>query len=116
MVVMSNGLIEGDLLIKLMGILSKIPRVVLLILKTNDLTRHLDECLHNPLGPERTFLIMTQYCSRLVYDEAKEIINKSYTKWSFKWIFSEIQAWIEFQRRKNQLVLYDIALWWKNKL
>lgn len=114
--VMSSSIAEGDMLVNLMAILSKIPRIVLLILKTNDLTRHLDECLHNPLGPERTFLIMTQYCASLVYDETRELINNTYTRWSFNWIFSEIQAWIEFQRRKNQLLLYDIALWWKNKI
>ncbi|CDO96398.1 unnamed protein product [Kluyveromyces dobzhanskii CBS 2104] len=114
-VVMSSKLTEGDMLIDLMSILSKIPRIVLLILKTNDLTRHLDECLQNPLGPERTFLIMTQYCAKIVYDEAREKANKSYTRWSVRWIFSELQAWIQFQSRKNQLVLYDIALWWKNK-
>lgn len=115
MAVMSSKITEGDLLVDLMSILSKIPSVVLLILKTNDLTRHLDECLHNPLGPERTFLIMSQYCSKIVYDEARETINGSYSRWSVKWIFCELKAWLEFQRRKNQLVLYDLALWWKNK-
>lgn len=115
MTVMSKKLTEGDMLIDLMSILSKIPRIVLLILKTNDLTRHLDECLKNPLGPQRTFLIMTQYCSKLVYQEAQELINRTYSRWSLKWILFELKAWLEFERRKNQLVLYDLALWWKGK-
>ena len=38
-----------------MDILSNMPRMVLLILKTNDLTRNLDENLESSLGPERTF-------------------------------------------------------------
>lgn len=114
--VMANALTQGNLLVDLMGILSRIPRIVLLILKTNDLTRHLDECLQNPLGPERTFLILTQYCARTVYQEACEVIDCTYTRWSIRWIFNELYAWWEYQKRKNQLVIYDIALWWRNKI
>lgn len=113
--VMADGLLHGSFLLQLMGLLARIPGVVLLILKTNDLTRHLDECLQNPLGPERTFLIMTQYCARLVYDEACETISTKYRKWSVIWLFKEVQAWFDYEKRKNQLVFYDLALWWKRR-
>lgn len=112
--VMSDGIVSGSFLTNLMSILARIPRIVLLILKTNDLTRHLDECLQNPLGPERTFLIMTQYCAKTVYDEACEEINSQYLKWSWFWTWNHIIAWVIFERRKNQLVYYDIAFWWKH--
>lgn len=110
---MAAGLMHGSVLGDLMGLLARIPGVVLLILKTNDLTRHLDECLQSPLGPERTFLIMTQYCARMVYEEACELISNQYSKWSLTWLLKELKAWFEYEKRKNQLVLYDIALWWK---
>lgn len=113
---MAAGLLHGSFLLQLMGLLARIPGVVLLILKTNDLTRHLDECLQNPLGPERTFLIMTQYCARMVYEEACEAISDHYRRWSFIWLYKEVKAWFEYEKRKNQLVFYDLALWWKRRL
>lgn len=113
---MASGMVKGTLFSDLMNILSRIPRIVLLILKTNDLTRNLDECLQNPLGPERSFLIMTQYCARTVYNEACEAINNQYKRWSLCWMWQEFKAWLEYESRKNQLLLYDIALWWKHKL
>ncbi|CAI4046582.1 hypothetical protein SKDZ_12G2840 [Saccharomyces kudriavzevii ZP591] len=112
--VMASGILEGTLLSDLMSILSRIPSVVLLILKTNDLTRHLDECLQNPLGPERTFLIMTQYCAKTVYDEKIEKIDLEYGKWSIKWMWANFTNWIVYERRINQLYFYDFVLWWKN--
>ncbi|CAI1590813.1 hypothetical protein SEUBUCD646_0L03050 [Saccharomyces eubayanus] len=112
--VMADGLLEGTLLSDLMSILSRIPSVVLLILKTNDLTRHLDECLQNPLGPERTFLIMTQYCAKTVYDEKVERIDSEYGKWSISWMWANFTNWIVYERRINQLYFYDFVLWWKN--
>ncbi|KAF3131757.1 hypothetical protein TWF594_009779, partial [Orbilia oligospora] len=36
--------------------------------------RSLDESLQSSIGPERTFLIMADYCSRAVFDEEKEMI------------------------------------------
>lgn len=111
--IMATNITEGSLLVDLMSILSHIPRIILLILKTNDLTRHLDECLQNPLGPERTFLILSQYCAKTVYGEAREMVDLKFPRWSWKWLFYGIKIWIEYQRRKNQLVVYDIALWLK---
>ena len=63
---------ENKLLKQLMKILAHIPRIVILLLKTNDLTRYLDESLRNPLGPARGFLILTSYCSSLVLQEDLE--------------------------------------------
>ena len=108
---MTSRFIDGEFLPNLMTILSKIPRIVLLILKTNDLTRYLDECLNSPLGPERTFLIMTQYCSQTVYGEDCETTNHSYKKWSLQWTMHSIWNWIRYERRRNQLYLYDTILW-----
>ncbi|CCK71931.1 Cqd2p KNAG_0I01420 [Huiozyma naganishii CBS 8797] len=113
---MTSRLLQGHFLADIMRILSRVPRIVLLILKTNDLTRYLDECLHNPLGPERTFLIMTQYCAKTVFDEDVEEIDNLYTKWSFKWCWHYLLVWSSYERRKNQLVLYDTIFWWRQKV
>ncbi|RVD80275.1 uncharacterized protein DFL_008176 [Arthrobotrys flagrans] len=66
---MTDGMLS-----QLIQLLANVPRIILLILKTNDLTRSLDESLQSSIGPERTFLIMADYCSRAVFDEEKEII------------------------------------------
>ncbi|KAF3310221.1 hypothetical protein TWF173_010021 [Orbilia oligospora] len=66
---MADGMLS-----QLVQLLANVPRIILLILKTNDLTRSLDESLQSSIGPERTFLIMADYCARAVFDEEKEMI------------------------------------------
>ncbi|KAL6940101.1 ABC1 protein mcp2 [Hanseniaspora vineae] len=110
----SRFLNDNKMLTILMSILAKVPRIVILILKTNDLTRHLDECLKNPLGPERTFLILTQYCSKTVFDETKENIAKKHHKWSIMWIWSSLANWCTYEKRMSQLYFYDFSLWLRN--
>ena len=57
--------------------LADVPSIILLILKTNDLTRSLDENLKTGKGQERTFMIMARYCARAVYEEVLEGINNT---------------------------------------
>lgn len=101
---------EEGVLEDLMGILSSMPRVVLLILKTNDLTRHLDESLNNPLGPERTFLILANYCARVVYEESLENNTKRYHKYSFSWFVNNVTTWLSYRKRKSSLFFYDLYM------
>lgn len=98
----SDGILED-----LMDILSSMPRIVLLILKTNDLTRNLDESLENPLGPERTFMIMARYCARVVYDEGKAIaaVERGATR-----IFDYVKNWWNYQVRMTSLWVLDLGL------
>jgi aarF domain-containing kinase len=70
----NNAFGEG-LLQQLVQLLGTVPRIILLILKTNDLTRSLDEGLQTRQGPERTFLILAKYASRAVWDEEYEGIR-----------------------------------------
>lgn len=118
---MTSGLLEGTFLADIMGILSHIPKIVILILKTNDLTRYLDECLQNPLGPERTFLIMSQYCAKAVFEEDIEELdhhfsNQRKSKWSLSWAWKYCKYWLSYEKRIKQLVLYDTVLWYKNNI
>lgn len=101
---------EAGVLEDLMSILSTMPRIVLLILKTNDLTRNLDEALQSPLGPERTFLILANYCARSVYDEDKDTINKRFKRNSVGWLFKQIKCWCDFEWRLGSLYLFDLFL------
>ena len=72
---MSGALQEG-LIVDLVQLLSRVPRIILLILKTNDLTRSLDENLHTRQGPIRSFMILAHYCMRTVFHEQLEEIRK----------------------------------------
>lgn len=104
-----EGILEG-----LMEILSTMPRLVLLILKTNDLTRHLDEGLRNPLGPVRTFLILAKYCAKTVYDEAMDGLRDQYSLWLVVGNLKRLGTWWAYQTRCSQLYIYDLLLWVKN--
>jgi aarF domain-containing kinase len=64
----------SDALVQMLG---KVPRVILLILKTNDLTRSLDENLQTRQGPIRTFMILAQYAARAVFEEQLDGIKGS---------------------------------------
>ncbi|KAK4496558.1 hypothetical protein PRZ48_012538 [Zasmidium cellare] len=66
-----------DLVEKLVGLLGRVPRVILLILKTNDLTRALDENLHTTHGPVRSFLILARYAAHCVWEEQLEGLKGS---------------------------------------
>lgn len=72
---MGSALQEG-LLEDLIQMLGQVPRIILLILKTNDLTRSLDENLHTRQGPIRNFLILARYCMRTVFNEQLEQIRQ----------------------------------------
>lgn len=67
--------LQEGLLADLVQLLAKVPRIILLILKTNDLTRSLDESLHTRQGPVRSFLIMAQYCLRTVLYEQVDAVR-----------------------------------------
>lgn len=101
---------EQGVLEDLMEILSTMPRIVLLILKTNDLTRNLDEALENPLGPERTFLILANYCAQTVYEESLENNSKAYRRYSFQWFSHNLMSWLSYQKRRSSLFLYDVYM------
>lgn len=104
---------EEGVLEDLMSILSNMPRIVLLILKTNDLTRNLDETLENPLGPERTFLILANYCARSVYQEDLEQNAKIYDSSWCRFVHN-FGSWLSYQKRVSSLYLYDLYIFFRN--
>ena len=60
---------DSKLTSQIVQMLRRMPPTVLLILKTNDLVRCLDEKLGYPLGATRQFAIMANYCANTVYLE-----------------------------------------------
>ncbi|KAK5138359.1 hypothetical protein LTR08_003420 [Meristemomyces frigidus] len=73
----SDAIGQDGLLEQLVSLLGRVPRVILLILKTNDLTRSLDENLHTSEGPVRSFMILARYAARCVFEERVESIKGS---------------------------------------
>ena len=104
---MSTALQEG-LLVDLVQMLGQVPRIILLILKTNDLTRSLDENLQTRQGPVRQFLILARYCMRTVFREKLDEIR---ARGSLCWPPNAIRAlaaWLGFLRVEMQLRTFEM--------
>jgi len=104
-----SGALQGGLLADLVQMLGQVPRIILLILKTNDLTRSLDENLQTRQGPARQFLILARYCMRTVFLEQLEEIGK---RGSLCWPPNAIRvfaAWIGYVRVGITLEVFE---WW----
>lgn len=109
----TDALGEG-MLEQLVQLLGKVPRVMLLILKTNDLTRSLDENLHTRQGPIRTFLILAKYAARCVYEEKLEKLKGSVLLPQNLWL--RFAAWTSFARIEAKLSVYELWLSVKRRL
>lgn len=104
---MSGALQEG-LLVDLVQMLGQVPRIILLILKTNDLTRSLDENLQTRQGPARQFLILARYCMRTVFLEQLEEIR---ARGSLYWPPNAVRvfaAWLGYVRVGIKLEVFEL--------
>ncbi|KAB8301098.1 hypothetical protein EYC80_003009 [Monilinia laxa] len=105
-----NDALGEGMLQQLVQMLGQVPRIILLILKTNDLTRSLDENLHTRQGPVRTFLILARYCSRTVFQEQIEEIRE---RGSLLWPtngFRLLLAWLGYVRVELKLETFEVWL------
>ncbi|CEL02608.1 Putative Ubiquinone biosynthesis protein [Aspergillus calidoustus] len=111
-----SGALGEGMLQQLVELLGQVPRIMLLILKTNDLTRSLDENLHTRQGPVRTFLILARYATRTVFEEAIETIheNGGLLRPSNFWQF--LCAWTKFLRVELKLSVYETVLTLKSRV
>jgi aarF domain-containing kinase len=105
-----NDALGEGMLQQLVQMLGQVPRIILLILKTNDLTRSLDENLHTRLGPVRTFLILARYCSRTVYEEQVEELKKRGSLWRPTNILGLLGAWLGYFRVGMKLEAFETWL------
>ncbi|KAH8160499.1 hypothetical protein CIB48_g7750 [Xylaria polymorpha] len=107
---MGDALQEG-LLSDLVTMLGQVPRIILLILKTNDLTRSLDESLHTRQGPMRTFLILAHYCARTVLrEQVDEIRQRPGSLLSPGNAVRFIAAWVGYLRVELKLEVFELWL------
>ncbi|KAI0971593.1 ABC1 family-domain-containing protein [Xylaria arbuscula] len=107
---MGDALQEG-LLSDLVTMLGQVPRIILLILKTNDLTRSLDESLHTRQGPMRTFLILAHYCARTVLrEQVDEIRQRPGSLLSPGNAIRFIAAWVGYLRVELKLEFFELWL------
>lgn len=105
-----NDALGEGMLQQLVEMLGQVPRIILLILKTNDLTRSLDENLHTRQGPVRTFLILARYCSRTVFEEQVENLR---SRGSLLWPSNAIGllgAWLGYFRVEVKLEAFELWL------
>ncbi|KAL2758205.1 hypothetical protein ACRALDRAFT_2101154 [Sodiomyces alcalophilus JCM 7366] len=106
---MGDALQEG-LLADLVQLLGQVPRIILLILKTNDLTRSLDESLHTRQGPIRTFMILARYCTRTVFEEkVEELRNRGSLLWPPNTL-RLFAAWVGYLRVEVKLEAFELWL------
>lgn len=107
-----------DYLVEVADILGKLPRPVLLLLKTNDLLRHVDEKLNVVPDDRITYVIMGSYCSKAVWlDTKKYIFDKirsvGFTFQLCKQLFS---AWWQYESLAYALWFYQFTTKWAEKL
>ncbi|KAJ5610308.1 hypothetical protein N7510_007027 [Penicillium lagena] len=110
-----SGALSEGMLQQLVDLLGKVPRIILLILKTNDLTRSLDENLHTRQGPMRTFLILARYATRTVFEEQMESIQESGGVLHVFNFFRFLHAWAGFLRVELKLSVYETLLALKSR-
>lgn len=107
-----DALAEG-MLQQLVELLGKVPPIILLILKTNDLTRSLDEGLQTKQGPIRSFLILARYCARTVWEEQLDRISKAGSLLKPSNMIRVLGAWFEYTRVALKLEAFEKWLWVK---
>ncbi|KAI1316053.1 hypothetical protein EDD11_010517 [Mortierella claussenii] len=113
----------GNWLVEIADILAKVPRDLLLLFKTNDLLRALDEDLGADDGAQmRMFAVMGQYCAQVIFEaEKKEIkhnlvLSAASSKTSvvsISVLVKSFGAWFKAYWKciYNQISL-DVFVWW----
>ncbi|OAL20044.1 hypothetical protein AYO22_09194 [Fonsecaea multimorphosa] len=95
-----------DLLAQLVQLLGHVPRIILLILKTNDLTRSLDEALGST-QPMRPMLILAKYASWTVWQDEKDMIRRRGSFFRPHNFWRLLRAWVNFMRVELKLFGYE---------
>jgi aarF domain-containing kinase len=110
-----SGALGDGMLLQLVELLGKVPRIILLILKMNDLTRSLDENLHTRQGPMRTFLILARYAARTVFEEQLEIVSQHGSIFWPRNLLRFLCTFADYVRVEIKLQLYETWLSMRNR-
>lgn len=101
-----NEVFGDDLIQQLVQLLGDVPRIILLILKTNDLTRSLDEALGSK-QPMRPMMILASYASLTVWEEEKEKIRRHGGLLNPRNFWPFLRAWLSHVRIELKLFGYE---------
>ncbi|KAG2078980.1 ABC1-domain-containing protein [Suillus decipiens] len=66
-----NTVAPEDILVSVLDVLRRLPRRVVMVMKLNDLARHLDHSLETTHSSVRIFLITSKYCMKAVWQDEK---------------------------------------------
>ncbi|KAG1450266.1 hypothetical protein G6F56_008401 [Rhizopus delemar] len=107
-----------DRFVEVADILGRLPRAVLLLLKTNDLLRHVDEKLSDVHDERITYAIMGFYCSKAVWLDTKRHILEKIRMFGLSfYLFRQlVRAWWQHESLAYSLWLYQLAMKWIEKL
>ncbi|KAK9767091.1 hypothetical protein K7432_003358 [Basidiobolus ranarum] len=111
------------LLGEIVGLLAKIPRIVLLLIKTNDLLRSVDEALHTTHSERLTYVIMGRYCANAIRKECQESTENSPSQHmiSISNMWHWCKCYIRFLKMDIPLGVYEtwlhlsgtFKIWWE---
>ncbi|KAJ3553707.1 hypothetical protein NM688_g3469 [Phlebia brevispora] len=114
---------EG-LLLDVLGVLRRVPRRVLMVLKLNDLTRSgylvieirlanrmcrsLDHALATTHSSIRVFLVTAKYCATAVWqDDRRRMISELYTRSPLSILVEYVQSWWRYERTYTPIVMVE---------
>ncbi|KAJ8517148.1 hypothetical protein ONZ45_g5607 [Pleurotus djamor] len=103
---------EG-LLLSVFDVLRRVPRRVLMVLKLNDLTRHLDHALMTTHSNIRIFLIMAKYCSVAVWqDERRRLVElmRDQGVFSFTLLRQYFGSWWRYEKQYLGITYVEVLL------
>ncbi|KAF9290364.1 hypothetical protein BGZ68_007276 [Mortierella alpina] len=108
----------GNWLVEIADILARVPRDLLLLFKTNDLLRALDEDLEVDDGAQmRTFAVMGRYCAEVILEAEKANVQQALVsgrnKVSLSLLTRSVKAWCKaYFWYIYKVVSLDVFLWW----
>ncbi|KAG0707338.1 ABC1 family-domain-containing protein [Suillus ampliporus] len=100
-----------DILVSVLDVLRRLPRRVLMVMKLNDLARHLDHSLATTHSSVRIFLITSKYCMKAVWqDEKRRFRDSGLGFGSLRHIFGS--AWA-FAIGYSQVTFIELMMDWQ---
>ncbi|KAG0093472.1 hypothetical protein BGZ92_005476 [Podila epicladia] len=115
MVKIADG--AGNRIAEIADILAKVPRDLLLLFKTNDLLRALDEDLGADDGSQmRTFAVMGQYCAEAIYKADRAQTRHTLAtaqRVSVSFLTRTLRSWFKaYCTYLYTTVSLDLFVWW----
>lgn len=103
---------EG-LILSIFDVLRRVPRRILMVLKLNDLTRHLDRSLMTTHSPVRVFIEHAKFCVAAIWEDDRRRLNQTVATrglLSFSLFKDWFKSWWKYEVKYVQLVLYEAYL------